>query len=84
MTHVGEYYGALICGTANIESPYRPARDRNGRTLVMGSHRNPWDHYVSLWAFGVGGACCVVTLNPTQPTSSRPTGPPATATAARW
>ena len=56
---LSEYYGALICGTASIESPYRPARDRNGRQLVMGSHRNPWDHYVSLWAFGVGGACCV-------------------------
>lgn len=51
---LSEFYGARVCGVHNLESSYVPWRDnRQGKRLVIGSCRNPWDQYVSLWAFGV-------------------------------
>jgi hypothetical protein len=53
---LGEFYGARVCGVRNIELPYVPWRDNpHGERLVIGSYRNPWDQYVSLWAKGIVG-----------------------------
>jgi len=45
-----QLFGAKVSGKHN-----RPdSEDLEGK-LVIGSIRNPWDWYVSLWAYGVGG-----------------------------
>src|SRR5690625_3551544 len=52
-THIGHWLQKLVGGEQvgkHIRVPPQ-LRDR----FVLGSVRNPWDWYVSLWAFGCGG-----------------------------
>lgn len=52
-THIGRWLAELVGGEQVGKHNRVPPelRDR----FVLGSVRNPWDWYVSLWAFGCGG-----------------------------
>ncbi len=52
-THIGRWLGELVGGEQIGKHNRLPAAlaDR----FILGSVRNPWDWYVSLWAYGCGG-----------------------------
>jgi len=49
-THVASVMHSLSPGAFRIK--HSPLREDVGDRLVVGSVRNPWDWYVSLWAYG--------------------------------
>lgn len=52
-THIGRWLQELV-GGEQVGKHNRVPKDMRHR-FVLGSVRNPWDWYVSLWAFGCGG-----------------------------
>jgi len=52
-SHIGKWLSRIVPGT-QIGKHNRVPNELRDR-FVMGSVRNPWDWYVSLWAYGCGG-----------------------------
>lgn len=52
-THIAAELQARIGGTP--EGKHQPLKSPSGARLIIGSVRNPWDWYVSLWAYGCAG-----------------------------
>ncbi len=52
-THIAAELQARIGGT--LEGKHQPLDARPAGPLIVGSVRNPWDWYVSLWAYGCSG-----------------------------
>lgn len=52
-THIARVMHAVSPGTFHVK--HSPMRIDPGERLIVGSVRNPWDWYVSLWAFGCLG-----------------------------
>jgi|AMFO01.1.fsa_nt_gi hypothetical protein len=51
-THIGKLLASLVCGVQyGKHNPLGPDIIQSGRN-ILGSIRNPWDWYVSLWAYG--------------------------------
>lgn len=54
-THIASLLKDIV-GGEEIGKHNRLPPDYQGGKFVLGSVRNPWDWYVSLWAYGCGGA----------------------------
>lgn len=58
-THIGKLLQELLPGK-QVEKHNPPPRDLWDR-FILGSVRNPWDWYVSLWAYGCSGRGAIQT-----------------------
>jgi hypothetical protein len=54
-THIGRLLAQLVSGKQVGKHNRLPARLRNDRRPIIGSIRNPWDWYLSLWGYGCDG-----------------------------
>lgn len=54
-THVEMLLDTLLGGSRIGKHERMPDEFRDSGKFVLGSVRNPWDWYVSLWAYGCGG-----------------------------
>jgi len=52
-THISLLFSKIVGGVQKTKHQY--LRDYNVDKFIVGSIRNPWKWYVSLWAFGCGG-----------------------------
>lgn len=67
-THIASLLAEIIPGKQ--VGKHGPLRFERGNRLVFGSIRNPWDWYVSLWAYGCGGKGGLYTELTTPPLKS--------------
>ncbi len=54
-THIARLLAQLVPGRQMAKHSRAPSGLVESRRVFVGSVRNPWDWYVSLWAFGCGG-----------------------------
>ncbi|OKH15164.1 sulfotransferase family 2 domain-containing protein [[Limnothrix rosea] IAM M-220] len=55
-SHIGKILGALLEGIQKGKHNRPPENILEGDYYFLGSVRNPWDWYVSLWSYGCGQA----------------------------